>query len=110
MAQSRRGLIKALGVGVASCLTAGNVTVFAKGSARMPAHVLPIDGDPAVEAFLAQFDAAWRPLDLQLRFVLRLIYGASWDCRPPPSSSRQNSERSTAGCHSTSTPVRRRCR
>lgn len=35
------------------------------------------------EEFLAQFDAAWRPLDPQVRAVLRLIY-AKFQNLPPP--------------------------
>jgi len=37
----------------------------------------------ATDAFLAQFDAAWRPLNPQVRAVLRLIY-AKLEGTPPP--------------------------
>jgi acetyl esterase len=44
---------------------------------------LPSDYSPETEAWLAQFEPAWRPLDPQLRFVLRLIYGQLKGLPPP---------------------------
>jgi hypothetical protein len=40
-------------------------------------------GEAKTAAFLALFEAAWRPLDPQLRAVLRLIYAKLMG--PPPS-------------------------
>src|SRR6202034_4345158 len=64
---SRRELIKAIGAGVAALPTIGGAATLAQGTVSSPA-------DAATEAFLAQFETAWCPLDPQLRFVLRLIY------------------------------------
>jgi acetyl esterase len=77
-----------MGVGAAALPTAGDATVLAQGSARSPADAAaasgePTPGRPDTEAFLAQFETAWRPLDPQLRFVLRLIY-ARLQGLPPP--------------------------
>lgn len=56
-------------------------------TATQPAGPLPETDRAAskseTEAFLAQFESAWRPLDPQLRFVLRLIY-ARLQGLPPP--------------------------
>jgi acetyl esterase len=73
---SRRELIKAIGAGVAALPTIGGAATLAQGTVSSPA-------DAATEAFLAQFETAWRPLDPQLRFVLRLIY-ARLQGLPPP--------------------------
>ena len=86
MATSRRELIQALGVGAAS-LPVGDATLLAQSAGTMPTDA-SASGDRTAsqsetEKFLAQFEAAWRPLDPQLRFVLRLIY-ARLQGLPPP--------------------------
>lgn len=43
----------------------------------------PIPGDADTEAFLKLFEDAWRPLNPQLRLVLRLIYGGLKGLPPP---------------------------
>ena len=74
---SRREVIKAIGASAAALPTIGDATALAQGTVSSPT-------DAATAAFLAQFAAAWRPLDPQLRFVLRLIY-ARLQGLPPPS-------------------------
>jgi acetyl esterase len=49
------------------------------------------------EAFLAQFEVAWRPLDPQLRFVLRLIYARLQGLPPPAMLSPAELRRINAG-------------
>jgi acetyl esterase len=51
----------------------------------------------AVEAWLAQFDSAWRPLDPQLRAVLRSIYGRLMGLPPPAQLSPEELRRINAG-------------
>ena len=73
---SRREVIKAIGASAAALPTIGDATALAQGTVASPT-------DAATAAFLAQFEAAWRPLDPQLRFVLRLIF-ARLQGLPPP--------------------------
>jgi acetyl esterase len=83
---SRRDLIKAIGVGVAAWPTIPEGTALAQGIAAPPLNDAPVSGDrpsPAAEAFVAMFETAWRPLDPQLRFVLRLIYARLVGLPPP---------------------------
>jgi acetyl esterase len=81
MAGSRRDLIKAIGAGAAAFPGAEDVTdVLAQGSSTGTA---PATEPSKAEAFLAQFETAWRPLDPQLRAVLRSIY-ARLQGLPPP--------------------------
>ena len=81
MAGSRRDLIKAIGAGAAVFPGAEDVTdVLAQGSSMGTA---PATEPSKAEAFLAQFETAWRPLDPQLRAVLRSIY-ARLQGLPPP--------------------------
>ena len=86
MATSRRELIQALGVGAAA-LPIGDATLSAQSAGPMPTDASASgDRTPSqseTEKFLAQFETAWRPLDPQLRFVLRLIY-ARLQGLPPP--------------------------
>jgi len=88
MTASRRDLIKAMGVGAAALPTAADATgALAQGAAS------PSDAGPAIgasesdqsktAAFLAQFETAWRPLDPQLRAVLRQIYARLMGLPPP---------------------------
>jgi acetyl esterase len=84
---SRRELIKAIGAGVAALPTITDATALAQGTVSPPTDA-PASGvgsasQAATQAFLAQFETAWRPLDPQLRFVLRLIY-ARLQGLPPP--------------------------
>jgi len=63
-------------------------TVLARDAVFFLPEASAANDDPAAaesdtEAFLAQFETAWRPLDPQLRFVLRLIY-ARLKGLPPP--------------------------
>jgi acetyl esterase len=71
MAASRRELIQAIAVAAAAS-TLGKASALAQSASYLPAGG---PATPETQAFLAQFEAAWRPLDPQLRFVLRLIYG-----------------------------------
>jgi hypothetical protein len=81
MAGSRRDLIKAIGAGAAVFPGAEDVTdVLAQGSSMGTA---PATEPSKAEAFLVQFETAWRPLDPQLRAVLRSIY-ARLQGLPPP--------------------------
>ena len=73
MAASRRELIKGLAMGAAAISTLAG-TVQGAG---------PIPGDADTEAFLRQFEEAWRPLNPQLRLVLRFIYGGLKGLAPP---------------------------
>ena len=54
----------------------GDTVLSAQGAGPMP-------GDADTEAFLKLFEEAWRPLDPQLRLVLRLIYGGLKGLPPP---------------------------
>ena len=88
MTASRRELIKAMGAGAAALPTVADATVIAQGTAGSPTSAPAASGGQSpggadTQAFLAQFEAAWRPLDPQLRFVLRLIY-ARLQGLPPP--------------------------
>jgi acetyl esterase len=88
MPASRRTLIKALGAGMAALPTVGNAADALAQGGGGAGSAAPIGGDcgrfsPATEAFLAQFAAAWRPLDPQLCAVLRTIY-ARLQGLPPP--------------------------
>jgi acetyl esterase len=85
---SRRELIKAIGAGAAALPTISDAAALAQGTVSPPidAAAAAVDrpvGQTDTEAFLAQFEAAWHPLDPQLRFVLRLIY-ARLQGLPPP--------------------------
>ena len=51
----------------------------------------------AVEAWLGQFKSAWRPLDPQLRAVLRSIYGRLMGLPPPAQLSPEELRRINAG-------------
>src|SRR5262245_50951192 len=77
MTPSRRDVIKAIGAALAAWPIAVSAAV-AQG-----ASTLPRDFPPETEAWLAQFDPAWKPLDPQVRFVLRLIYGQLKGLPPP---------------------------
>lgn len=90
MTASRRDLNKAIGAGAAALLTAGDATnVLAQGTAPSFSDPGKSPGERALEqsetdAWLAQFESAWRPLNPQLRAVLRMIY-ARLKGLPPPS-------------------------
>jgi len=80
MPTSRRDVIKAIGAAMLPAAASGPVF----GAAAAPA---PPALDPAkaaeTEAFLAQFEPAWRVLDPQLRVVLGAIYGGLQGTPPP---------------------------
>jgi len=80
MPTSRRDVIKAIGAAMLPAAASGPVF----GVAASPA---PPVLDPAkaaeTEAFLAQFEPAWRVLDPQLRAVLGSIYGGLQGVPPP---------------------------
>ena len=85
---SRREVIKAIGAGAASLPAVAEATdAFAQGAVPSYTGSGAASGDfssaLASDPFLAQFDQAWRPLDPQLRAVLRLIY-AKLKGLPPP--------------------------
>jgi acetyl esterase len=87
MPASCRTLIKALSAGMAALPTMGTDSL-AQGGSAPPQGVTPGGGDcgrfsPETEAFLAQFSAAWRPLDPQQCAVLQMIY-ARLQGLPPP--------------------------
>jgi len=78
---SRRELIKAIGAGAAAGAlpTIGDAAALAQGAASAAIDAAATGGAPrasqaGTEAYLAQFETAWRPLDPQMRFVLGLIY------------------------------------
>jgi len=73
---SRRDLIKGLAMGAVALPSVGDTVRSAQGATPMP-------GDADTEAFLKLFEEAWRPLDPQLRLVLRLIYGGLKGLPPP---------------------------
>jgi acetyl esterase len=89
MAASRRDLIKAIGAGAVAIPTAGDATnVLAQGTASSSSDAKQSPGERATEqseteAWLAQFESAWRPLDPQLRAVLRTIYARLMGLPPP---------------------------
>jgi hypothetical protein len=68
MTGSRRDFIKT--IGASAVVLEGTAGALAQSSC-------PTD------AFLAQYEPAWRPLDRQLREVLRQIYGRLKDLTPP---------------------------
>jgi acetyl esterase len=74
MSVSRRALIKGLATTTFSGI--GNTPVVAQSSGPMPEEA-------ETEAFLKLFEDAWRPLDPQVRLVLRLIYGGLKGLPPP---------------------------
>jgi acetyl esterase/lipase len=80
MLASRRDVIKAIGAAMLPAAASGPVF----GAVASPAPAAP---DPATaagtEAFLAQFEPAWRVLDPQLRAVLGSIYGGLQGTPPP---------------------------
>jgi len=85
---SRREVIKAIGAGAAALPAVADATgAFAQGAVPAYTGSGAASGDfssaLASDPFLAQFDQAWRPLDPQLRAVLRLIY-AKLKGLPPP--------------------------
>jgi acetyl esterase len=76
MAAFRRDLIKAIGAGLAALPAVRETAALAQATTS---------GEPSssTEAFLAQFEPAWRRLDPQLHGVLRAIY-ARLQGLPPP--------------------------
>lgn len=79
MAASRRDLIKAIGAGAAA-LPAVEDAVAADAGTAPGEHTAE---QSKTEAFLAQFETAWRPLDPQLRAILRVIYARLMGLPPP---------------------------
>src|SRR5438552_8471170 len=77
---SRREVIKAIGAGAAALPAVAEATdALAQGAVPSLASSAAATGDfsqalSASDPFVAQFEQAWRPLDPQLRAVLRLIY------------------------------------
>jgi hypothetical protein len=99
---SRRELIKAIGAGAAALPTISDAAALAQGTVSPPidAAVAAVDrpvSQTDTEAFLAQFEVAWRPLDPQLRFVLRLIYARLQGLPPPAMLSPAELRRINAG-------------
>src|SRR5437667_259295 len=88
MFASRRELIRGIAMCAAALPTIGDTAVLAQSAGPSPVAASAAGSDrnsaqAETEAFLAQFEAAWRPLDPQLRFVLRLIYGGLKGLPPP---------------------------
>jgi acetyl esterase len=85
MTASRRELIKAMGAGATLPAVAEATGALAQGTAVPVGDAASGDFSQALasDPFLAQFDKDWRPLDPQLRAVLRLIY-ARLKGLPPP--------------------------
>ena len=81
MTASRRDLIKAIGAGAACLPSRKQPGPWRKALlAAHPAGAASGDfsqGLSASDPFVAQFEQAWRPLDPQLRAVLRLIYATT---------------------------------
>jgi acetyl esterase len=100
---SRRELIKAIGAGAAALPTISDAAALAQGTISPPIDAAvagvdrPVVSQTDTEAFLAQFEAAWRPLDPQLRFVLRLIYARLQGLPPPAMLSPAELRRINAG-------------
>jgi acetyl esterase len=76
---SRRDLLRGIAMGAAVVTGRGDAEASAQSAADTPGAAAQSDA----EAFLAQFERAWRPLDPQLRFVLRLIYARLRGLPPP---------------------------
>ncbi len=89
MTASRRDLINSLGAGAAGLPTAEDATnALAQGTVSSSSGAGKSAGERVseqseTEAWLAQFYSAWRPLDRQLRAVLRMVY-AQLKGLPPP--------------------------
>lgn len=84
MTASRRDLIRAMSAGAASLSTRGDTTNALAQDAPSPcpnAEHAPEQSE--TQPWLDQFEPAWRPLDPQLRAVLRMIY-ARLKGLPPP--------------------------
>jgi len=90
MSASRRELIKGIAMGAVVLPSIGDTGVLAQGKGPMP-------GDADTEAFLKLFEDAWRPLDPQLRLVLRLIYGGLKGLPPPTQLSPAELRRINSG-------------
>lgn len=103
MAASRRDLIKAIGAGAVAIPTSGDATnVLTQGTASSSSDAKKSPGERAseqseTEAWLAQFESAWRPLDPQLRAVLRIIYARLKGLPPPDQLSPVELRRINAG-------------
>ena len=85
---SRRQLIGAIGAGAAALPTIKDAAALAQETASPPIDAATAIGTGSAsqaktQAFLAQFETAWRPLDPQLRFVLGLIYAGLQGVPPP---------------------------
>ena len=88
MAASRRELTQTISAAAAGLPTAEDATASAQGAVSLPTDASAASGDRILvqsdtEAFLALFETAWRQLDPQLRFVLRLIYTRLKGLPPP---------------------------
>jgi acetyl esterase len=95
MIASRRDLIGGIVMGAA---VPGIVdAVAAAQSADTTADKDATFNKSETEAFLAQFESAWRPLDPQLRFVLRLIYARLQGLPPPAQLSPTELRRINSG-------------
>src|SRR5262245_2551298 len=90
MPVSRRALIKGLAMIAPTLLPIGTRFSAAQSSGPMP-------GDADTEAFLKLFEEAWRPLDPQVRLVVRLICGGLRGLPPPAQLSVAELRRINAG-------------
>jgi acetyl esterase len=76
MPVSRREVIRGLTMVAPTLLPIGTMPAATQSSGPMPE-------DADTESFLKLFEDAWRPLDPQVRLVLRLIYGGLRGLPPP---------------------------
>ena len=90
MPVSPRGLIKGFAMSALAVPRISDTAVLAQCNA-------PIPGDADADAFLKLFEDAWRPLNPQLRLVLRLIYGGLKGLPPPAQLSVAELRRINAG-------------
>jgi hypothetical protein len=110
---SRREVVQAIGVGAAALPVLADAVSANPPPAQIETSVGGPDRSAATEAFLAQFETAWRPLDPQLPFVLRLIYARPQGLPPPVSRHPPLASLSTAswvgrGGRARSAPLRLR--
>jgi acetyl esterase len=90
MPVSRRELFGGLVMVAPNLLPLGTMPAAAQSNSPMPE-------DAETESFLKLFENAWRPLDPQVRLVLRLIYGGLRGLPPPSQLSVAELRRINAG-------------
>ena len=108
----RKADVRAIGVRCCSRLTAGNATAFAQGQCPYAGSRFANLERSWAEAFLAQFDAAWRPAATRSPALRAApdLRGLMPGCRPPPSSSRRTPKDQQRAVIYFNAGLRRRCR